>query len=139
MKIPIAFPSLICGIIISQHTVILNSSDSSSKRESPLSIHYRLFEGTHAPNIVLTYGKEYSNLTFKANLIVELKDICKALDVTIETCTEKKIRLERLIKYLDEEGPDDHVTDDVEEGDKEEEDATVGDNSKDDTNAHADI
>ncbi|XP_050888880.1 uncharacterized protein LOC127094052 [Lathyrus oleraceus] len=45
VKMPISFPSLICGIILSQHPGILISSDAVSKRESPISLHYRLFQG----------------------------------------------------------------------------------------------
>lgn len=94
MKMPIAFPSLICGIILSQHPRILITSDAAIKKESPLSLYYRLFAGTHVPNIVMTSGKETSSLTSKDGIIAELKDTCKALDETIKTCIEKKIRLE---------------------------------------------
>lgn len=106
VKMPITFPSLICGIILSQHPEILISSDAASKRESPLSLHYRLFAGTHVPNIVMTSYKETSRSTSKDGIIAELKDTCEALDETIKTCTTKKIRLERLIKALTQEGID---------------------------------
>lgn len=43
VKIPIAFPLLICGVILSQHPSILHSYDSICKRDPPLSLHYRLF------------------------------------------------------------------------------------------------
>lgn len=57
----------------------------------------------------------------------------------MKTCTEKKTMLERVIKSLDGEGSDNHLTNDFEEGDKEEEDDAIGDNSEDDTNTSADI
>ncbi|XP_058768523.1 uncharacterized protein LOC131642263 [Vicia villosa] len=41
-KLPIAFPSLICGIILKQHPGILKSKDYVCKRESALSFHYKL-------------------------------------------------------------------------------------------------
>lgn len=63
VKMLITFPSIIWGIIMSQHLGILISSDAASKRESSISLHYRLFAGTHAPNIVMTYGKETSSST----------------------------------------------------------------------------
>lgn len=57
VKMPIAIPSLICGIILSQHPGILNSVDAARKRESLLSLHYRLFAWTYVPDIVLTFDK----------------------------------------------------------------------------------
>ncbi|XP_050889871.1 uncharacterized protein LOC127095188 [Lathyrus oleraceus] len=39
VKMPISFPSLICGIILSQHPGILNSADVASKRESTPSLN----------------------------------------------------------------------------------------------------
>jgi hypothetical protein len=40
--VPIAFPSIICGVILNQHPDILVSTDVVSKRESPLSLHPKL-------------------------------------------------------------------------------------------------
>jgi hypothetical protein len=45
VKMPIVFISLICGIILSQDPSILVSADVMSKRESPLSLHYKLLQG----------------------------------------------------------------------------------------------
>lgn len=56
MKMPITFPSLICGVILSQHPSILINYDSTCKRDPPLSLQYRLFTGKHVPYIVMTYG-----------------------------------------------------------------------------------
>jgi len=53
VKMPIAFPSLICGVILSQHPGIFSNSDVASKRESSLTLHYKMFVGTHVPNIVV--------------------------------------------------------------------------------------
>ncbi|XP_050915281.1 uncharacterized protein LOC127130287 [Lathyrus oleraceus] len=93
VKIHIVFPSLICGGKLNQHPGILISSDTTSKRKSLISLHYRLFVGIRVPNIVMTSRKETVNSTSKDGIIVELKDTCKVLDETIKTCTEKKIRL----------------------------------------------
>ncbi|XP_058774636.1 uncharacterized protein LOC131648922 [Vicia villosa] len=54
IKGPIAFPSLLCGIILNQYPNILNEHDTVCKRESPLAFHYKLFQGTHVPDIVMT-------------------------------------------------------------------------------------
>jgi len=45
VKIQIVFPSLICGVILSQHPGILVSTDVASKRESPLSLHIGSLQG----------------------------------------------------------------------------------------------
>ncbi|XP_058750459.1 uncharacterized protein LOC131623467 [Vicia villosa] len=54
VKGPIAFPSIICGIIVNQYPNILSENDDVCKRESALSFHYKLFQGTHGPDIVTT-------------------------------------------------------------------------------------
>jgi hypothetical protein len=51
VKMPIAFPSLICGIILDQYPNILTAADEPLKREAPLSLHFKLFEGAHAVDI----------------------------------------------------------------------------------------
>ncbi|XP_050890881.1 uncharacterized protein LOC127096340 [Lathyrus oleraceus] len=125
VKMHIAFPSLIYGVILSQHPSILISSDASCKRESPFSLHYRLFTRKYVPNTVMTSGKETASSTSKYGIISELKDNCKALDETIKTCTEKKIRLESLIKALTKEGTHGNMVGDVEEEEENEEDENV--------------
>ncbi|XP_058726179.1 uncharacterized protein LOC131597501 [Vicia villosa] len=54
IKGPIAFPSLLYGIILDQYSNILNEHDIVCKRESPLAFHYKLFKGKHVPDIVMT-------------------------------------------------------------------------------------
>lgn len=120
VKMAIAFPSLTYGVIPSQHPSILISSDTGCKRESLLSLHYRLFIGKHVSDIVMTSGKEIANSTSKDGIIAELKDTCKALDKTINACTEKKIRLESMIKALTEEDIDGNAAGDVEEEENDE-------------------
>ncbi|XP_058753988.1 uncharacterized protein LOC131627173 [Vicia villosa] len=53
IKGPIAFPSLLSGIILDQYSNILNEHDVVCKRESPLAFHYKLFKGKHVPDIVM--------------------------------------------------------------------------------------
>ncbi|KAH1238767.1 hypothetical protein HKD37_08G023049 [Glycine soja] len=140
VKLPIAFPTVLCGIMLSQHPNILNNIDSVMKRESPLSLHYKLFEGTHVPDIVSTSGKAAaSGAVSKDALIAELKDTCKVLEATIKATTEKKMELERLIERLTESGIDDgeaaeeeEAAEQEEEAAEEEEDAAVDTESDDD-------
>ncbi|KAL5179386.1 hypothetical protein HKD37_01G000702 [Glycine soja] len=144
VKLPIAFPTVLCGIMLSQHPNILNNIDSVMKRESPLSLHYKLFEGTHVPDIVSTSGKAAaSGAVSKDALIAELKDTCKVLEATIKATTEKKMELERLIKRLSESGIDDgeaaeqedEAAEEEEEAAEEEEDAAEDTESDDDSEA----
>jgi hypothetical protein len=39
IRMPIAFPSLICSIILAQHPTILTAGDEVCKRESPIDFH----------------------------------------------------------------------------------------------------
>ncbi|XP_058784622.1 uncharacterized protein LOC131659450 [Vicia villosa] len=103
VKMPIASPTLICAIIFSQHIGIMNNAYIVSKSESPLYLHYKLFIGTHVPDIVTTSGKEVANLASKEETIAELQETCKELNEIIKTCTGRKIRLENLIRSLDQD------------------------------------
>ncbi|WJX76948.1 hypothetical protein P8452_60305 [Trifolium repens] len=100
VRMPIAYPSLICGIILTQHPTIITADDEVSKRESPLDFHPRLFEGTHAadieitgPSVVATTG---SGSMSRKEMIASLEAACRALD-------EKKKSLEQVIVALKQE------------------------------------
>ncbi|KAK2451875.1 hypothetical protein QL285_010887 [Trifolium repens] len=107
VRMPIAFPSLICSIILAQHPTILTADDEVSKRESPLDFHPRLFEGKHAADIVfagpanmdvagpsvVSAGPASMN---RKEMIASLEATCKALD-------EKKKSLEQVIMALRQE------------------------------------
>ncbi|XP_050876854.1 uncharacterized protein LOC127080583 [Lathyrus oleraceus] len=103
VKMLITFPSLICGVILSQHPSIFLSYDSVCKRDPPLSLYYRLFTRKHVPDIVMTYGQKPFRSTTRAGILADLKDTYKTLDETIKVCIERKSSLEILIKALSEE------------------------------------
>ncbi|KAK2352930.1 hypothetical protein QL285_090623 [Trifolium repens] len=100
VRMPIAYPSLICGIILAQHPTILTADDEVSKRESPLDFHPRLFEGTHAADIEITgpsvAAPTGSGSMSRKEMIASLEAACKALD-------EKKKSLEQVIMALRQE------------------------------------
>ncbi|XP_050875594.1 uncharacterized protein LOC127079227 [Lathyrus oleraceus] len=77
VKLPITFPSMICGIILNQHPGILSSNDLPSRRKPALSVHYKLFEDSHVEDIVMTSAMK--NPASKVGTIVELKETCKEL------------------------------------------------------------
>ncbi|KAK2367659.1 hypothetical protein QL285_080922 [Trifolium repens] len=107
VRMPIAYPYLICGIILAQHHTILTADDEVSKRESPLDFHPKLFEGKHAADIEfsgpssmaavgpsgVTAGPGSMN---RKEMIASLEATCKALD-------EKKKSLEQVIMALRQE------------------------------------
>ncbi|XP_050877449.1 uncharacterized protein LOC127081209 [Lathyrus oleraceus] len=98
IKLPIAFPSMICGIILNQHPGILCSNDLPSRRKPALSVHYKLFEGSHVEDIVLTSAMRRPIL--KVGAIVELKETRKELGVGIRVATTRKQSLGALIESL---------------------------------------
>ncbi|XP_050909528.1 uncharacterized protein LOC127123346 [Lathyrus oleraceus] len=77
VKLLIAFSSMICGIILNQHPGILCSNDLPSRRKPALSVHYKLFEGSHVEDIVMTSAMKRS--ASKVGAIAELKETCKEL------------------------------------------------------------
>lgn len=97
------FSSLICRVILSQYPNILINSESTCKRDPPLSFHYRLFIGKHVLDIIMTSAQTSSRFNNRTSILTELKDTCETLDETIKSCTEKKYKLEMLIKTLSEE------------------------------------
>ncbi|XP_050890925.1 uncharacterized protein LOC127096393 [Lathyrus oleraceus] len=72
VKLPIAFPSMIYGIILNQHPGIMCSNDLPSRRKPTMSVHYKLFEGSHVEDIILTSAMKRS--TSKVGAIPELKE-----------------------------------------------------------------
>ncbi|XP_050898966.1 uncharacterized protein LOC127105802 [Lathyrus oleraceus] len=100
VKLPIAFPSMIYGIILNQHPGILCSNDLPSRRKPALSMHYKLFEGNHVEDIVM--ASSMRRTVSKVGAIVELKETCKDLGEGIRVATARKQSLETLIKSLEQ-------------------------------------
>jgi hypothetical protein len=91
---------MIYGIILSQQPGILSTNDLPSIRKPPLSVHYKLFEGSHVEDIVMTFVVKKP--ASKGGLIVELKETCKELDTGIRVATARKEALEALIASLEQ-------------------------------------
>ncbi|XP_050875084.1 uncharacterized protein LOC127078696 [Lathyrus oleraceus] len=100
VKLPIAFPFMICGIILNQHPGILCSNDLPSRRKPALSVHYKLFEGSHVKDIVMTSAMRRP--VSKAGAIAELKETCKEPGEGIRVATARKQSLEALIESLEQ-------------------------------------
>ncbi|KAK2454193.1 hypothetical protein QL285_001782 [Trifolium repens] len=102
VKLVIAFPSLISGIILDQHPNILFPEDVPCKRESPMTFSYKLFEGKHAADIAVPQkkvahaGKAASSSMTRRTMIISMEAAVKALD-------EQKVELEKVITALKQE------------------------------------
>ncbi|XP_050896819.1 uncharacterized protein LOC127103613 [Lathyrus oleraceus] len=96
VKGPIAFPSLICGIMLNQFPNILTENDSVKRRDNPLAFKHKLFLGTHVPDIAMATGETSSvcNQPGKVVVIAILKETCKELEA-------RKLTLEMLIIKLE--------------------------------------
>ena len=127
VKMNIAFSSLLCQIILSQYPCILVSTDVASKRESPLSLHYKLYKGTHVPDIDMTSRNEISNPTSKNGFLAEMKEMSKALEETIRINTKWKISVDKMIMALSAKNGEL----DEDEGMAEENDSAASNNDED--------
>jgi len=56
VKLPIAFPTLLCSIMLDKHPSFITATDLPNKRESSLTIHHKFFGDSQVPNIVGTSG-----------------------------------------------------------------------------------
>jgi len=115
LKCPIAFPTLLCGIMLDQHPSLITVVDIPEKRESPLALQPKLFSANHVPDIVGTSGNiPATGLMTKQNIVDALKDTCVILD-------ERKAQFEIMIHALENE--DVATAGEQEESDEEEADA----------------
>ncbi|XP_024633419.1 uncharacterized protein [Medicago truncatula] len=123
VRLPIAFPSLLCSIILDQHpglvtkiailtTLLVTASDLPKKRDSPLTIHQKLFGDNHVPYLVGTFVPTSAiGFVTKEEIITALKDMCVMLD-------ERKAQLKLMIHSLEKGHADNN--DDLDEGEKDE-------------------
>ncbi|XP_058765449.1 uncharacterized protein LOC131638941 [Vicia villosa] len=77
-------------------TYIFDQTMKHAGRESAISFHYKLFQGTHVPEIITTSaGTSKDNTTTRKSVVIEmLMETCKELE-------SKKFGLERLISSLE--------------------------------------
>lgn len=76
VKIPIAFPTLFCKIMLSQHPDLIPAADLPMKRESPHTIRQKLFGDSHAPDLVGTFvSAPNTGYISKKEIIAALKAI----------------------------------------------------------------
>ncbi|XP_045791756.1 uncharacterized protein LOC123886483 [Trifolium pratense] len=78
------------------HPDICTPADVPCAREADLSFDYRLFEGSHAADIVGPSSKKSADTSSKKQMIADLKETSKALE-------ERKLSLDRVIQALEAE------------------------------------
>ncbi|XP_024636309.1 uncharacterized protein [Medicago truncatula] len=100
IKMPISFPSIICGVILNQHPCILVSTDVVRKRKSPISLHPKLFTDTHVTDIAVTSEQEAAISTSKEGILAELQEMSKTLEETIKSSVERKLHVYNLIQSI---------------------------------------
>ncbi|KAK2402321.1 hypothetical protein QL285_051853 [Trifolium repens] len=106
VKLPIAFPCLITGMILRQYPNILYPDEAPPKKPQVLSFDYKLFAGTHVPDIVFPKMKEAAEASSplpranKKDVLAELMQISKTLGETIKTSTARKQHVDNLIKSI---------------------------------------
>jgi len=136
VKLPIAFPTHLCSIMLEQRPNLITDVDLPKKRESPLTIHQKLFGDNHVPDLVGTCASTPAiGLMTKEEIIVALKDTCVMLD-------ERKDQFERMIHALekgDAENNDEPVESDNDKDagneDKDEEEVGADDEDQEDEEA----
>ncbi|XP_045807644.1 uncharacterized protein LOC123901690 [Trifolium pratense] len=94
VKMPIAFPTLICGIILSQHPDICTNSDVPVSRPSALTMDFRLLEGKHAADIAVASLKTPAVGMTKRQMIANLREVSNMLG-------EKKELIDGVIQALE--------------------------------------
>ena len=97
IKFRIAFATLLCSIILDQHPNIKTANEVPKKRESPLTLHHKLFGVDHVPDLVGTSGGvPAAGIMSKQEIVAALKDTCVMLD-------ERKAQFDLMIHSLERE------------------------------------
>ncbi|KAK2443138.1 hypothetical protein QL285_014270 [Trifolium repens] len=102
MKLIISFPTIICGIILDQHPNILLPEDLPCKRDSPLTLSYKLFEGKHAADIIVPPKKVVPQESV-ASTSMNRKAMIITMEAAVKALDEQKTELERVILALKQE------------------------------------
>ena len=120
-KCPIAFPTLLCGIMLDQHPSLITAIGNPEKRESPVTLHPKLFSANQIPDIVGTSRSvPTAGTTTKEQIGAALKETCIMLD-------KRKAQFEIMIQSIEiedataEDEPEDDEGGDTDGADNEDE------------------
>jgi hypothetical protein len=135
IRMPIAFPTLICGIILTQHPTILTAADEPCKRESPLSLYFKLFEGDHAADIAGP-SKKVPSPKKASTSTMNRRAMITSMEATVRALDEQKKELENVISALKQEKAEEEgigaENAEVDVGDAGADDTATGDAAEDD-------
>ncbi|KAI5394588.1 hypothetical protein KIW84_061286 [Lathyrus oleraceus] len=117
--------------------VQVHAEERRNKKPLPLTLDKKLFVGTHVPNIMAKHHGQTvsgsSSLVSKAtrkDVLYELMEVSKALQVTITSSTIRKRSVDGLIKMLNKEND---VKDEDEDDNEEEEEEKSASDEEDDS------
>ncbi|KAK2369565.1 hypothetical protein QL285_082691 [Trifolium repens] len=104
-KLPIAFPSLITEIILSQQPSILLPEEYESRRPPPISFNRKLFGEPHVPDIEFKEKEAVEtsaplDKSSQKKVLAEFIQVSKELDETIKSSTIRKTCVDHLILQL---------------------------------------
>ncbi|WJX29405.1 hypothetical protein P8452_18051 [Trifolium repens] len=104
-KLPIAFPSLITEIILSQQPSILLLEEYESRRPPPISFNHKLFAEPHVPDIEFKEKEAVEtsaplDKSSQKKVLAELIQVSKELEETIKSSTIRKTCVDHLILQL---------------------------------------
>ncbi|KAK2448870.1 bromodomain-containing protein [Trifolium repens] len=102
IKLAVSFPTLICEIILDQHPNILVPEDVPCKREPPMTLSYKLFEGKHAADITVPTKKTIP-VENVASTSMTRKSMILTMEATVRALDEQKSELEKVIATLKKE------------------------------------
>ncbi|KAK2402512.1 bromodomain-containing protein [Trifolium repens] len=102
IKLAVSFPTLICEIILDQHPNILVPEDVPCKREPPMTLSYKLFEGKHAADITVP-TKKVTPVEPVAPTSMTRKTMILTMEATVRALDEQKSELEKVIAALKKE------------------------------------
>jgi hypothetical protein len=102
IKLAVSFPSLICEIILDQHPNILLPEDVPCKRESPMTLSYKLFEGKHAADITVL-PKKTTPVENIASTSMTRKTMIISMEAAVRALDEQKFELQKVISALKKE------------------------------------
>ncbi|XP_057444279.1 uncharacterized protein LOC130736466 [Lotus japonicus] len=128
VRLPILFPCLMSELIVKQHPHVVRPDEPQGKKPMSLKFDYRLFVGTHVPDIMLSAAKGPASIsgtqacgTSKDDILAELRAVSKSLDATIQASKIRKKSVDKLIQVLSqapaaaEEGNSEDIAENVED------------------------
>lgn len=111
VKLPITFPCLLIGIILSQYLEIIKPQEIPSKKFRPMTLDNKQFVGKRVQDIMVPQHQTQaaggsSALISKStinNVLLELMEESKSLQDTITSSTIRKKKIDALISLIKKE------------------------------------